>query len=263
MIVQRGHRFEGFTPDGERVLAWARRVLSDCENLRRDARASEANPAGTLRMGVIPASLPLVPPLTQNCLLRYPRMRHEIFTLSATDILRRIGSFETDIGLTYLDDERLGDFRTFPLFRERYVLVARDRSMFDGAASISWADAATLPLCLFTCNMQCRQGIDRSFAAVDVSAEPLIETDSMTALCAHVDSAGLYTILPHSALCLGETSNLSWLPIVPEMHRDVGLVLQRKEPRSALMTSALLSLQAFDLQAWADARAACHAGNSP
>lgn len=36
-IVQRSRRFEGFTPDG--VLAWARRVLADCEGLRQPVAA--------------------------------------------------------------------------------------------------------------------------------------------------------------------------------------------------------------------------------
>jgi DNA-binding transcriptional LysR family regulator len=46
VIIQRGRRFEGFTKDGERVLAWARRVLADCEGLRQAARAGEDNPMG-------------------------------------------------------------------------------------------------------------------------------------------------------------------------------------------------------------------------
>jgi DNA-binding transcriptional LysR family regulator len=117
--------------DGERVLAWARRVLADCEGLRQDARASEEDPVGTLRMGAIPASLPLVPMVTQCCMPRYPRMRHQIYTLSAAEILRKIGDFELDIGLS-LDDERFGAFETVPVFRERYVLVAAEETMFEG-----------------------------------------------------------------------------------------------------------------------------------
>ncbi len=253
-IVQRGHRFEGFTPDGERVLAWARRVLADCENLRREAQAQENDPVGVLRMGAIPASLPLVSPLTQSCLRRFPHIRHEVYTLSASETLDKLVNFEIDIGLTYLDDERLlGAFRTMPVFRERYVLVAADEAMFAGVAAMSWREAANLPLCLFTTNMQCRRGIDGAFSAAGASATPLLETDSMTALCAHVRRAGLFSILPHSALSLDDAGErLSAIPMSPEMHRDVGLVLLDQTPRGPLLEAALSVFRESDLQSWVD-----------
>jgi DNA-binding transcriptional LysR family regulator len=253
VIVQRGRRFEGFTKDGERVLAWARRVLADCESLRQDARASEDDPIGTLRMGVIPASLPLVPMLTQCCLQQYPRMRHEIYTLSATDTLRKIANFELDLGLSYLDDERLGDFETLPIFRERYVFVAADKSMLEGMTSISWSDAASFPLCLFTTNLQCRRGMDAAFAAAGVEAVPQVETDSMTALWAHVRRAGLYSILPHSVLCLTEPAEqLCAIPMAPQLQRDIGLVMLGQQPRAPLLDAAMRRFRELDLQGWVD-----------
>lgn len=253
-IVQRGRRFEGFTADGERVLAWARRVLADCESLRQEAHTNEAGPAGVLRMGAIPASLPLVPRLTQSCLSRYPRMRHEIYTLSASETIDQVADFRIDIGLTYLDDERLlGIYETVPVFRERYVLVAGDETMFEGAKAMTWTDAAALPLCLFTTNMQCRRGIDHSFTTAGVMAVPQVETDSMTALCAHVRRAGLYSILPHSALSLNDSGErLSAVPMAPEMYRDIGLVLLNRQPRSPLLEAALANFRELDLQSWVD-----------
>jgi len=253
-IVQRGRRFEGFTADGERVLAWARRVLADCESLRQEAHTHENDPAGVLRMGAIPASLPLVPRLTQSCLSKYPRMRHEIYTLSASETLDQVADFKIDVGLTYLDDERLlGSYESVPVFRERYVFVAGDEAMFEGVKAMAWTDAAALPLCLFTTNMQCRRGIDGAFAAAGTAATPHVETDSMTALCAHVRRAGLYSILPHSALSLNDSGErLSAIPMSPEMYRDIGLVMLNRRPRSPLLEAALANFRELDLQSWVD-----------
>lgn len=252
VIVQRGRRFLGFTRDGERVLAWARRVLADCDRLRQDARGGEGDPEGILRMGAIPASLPLVPLLSFGCLQRYPRMRHRIFTLSAAEILRKIAHFELDLGLTYLDDERLSNFETVPIFRERYVLIAGQRGDFEGRESISWEQAAELPLCLFTDNLQCRRGIDAAFDSAGVVIEPVVETDSMTALCAHVHRAGLFSILPHSVLCLEHAqAGLCALPMAPPLERNIGLVLPR-QPSGTLLEAAMQTFRALDLQAWVD-----------
>jgi Transcriptional regulator len=35
-IVQRGRRFEGFTPEGFRVVEWAQRILADCDGLQQE-----------------------------------------------------------------------------------------------------------------------------------------------------------------------------------------------------------------------------------
>ncbi len=253
VIIQRGRRFQGFTKDGERVLAWARRVLADCEGLRQAARGDEDNPVGILRMGAIPTSLPLIPMLTQECLQRYPRMRHQIYTLSAAETLRKIVNFELDLGLSYLDDERLGAFETVPIFRERYVLVAADPAMFEGLVSMPWAEAANLPLCLFTDNLQCRRGMNAAFNAAGVVAEPVVETDSMMALIAHVRWAGLYSILPHSVLCLDESdARLFAVPMAPQLQRDIGLVLLKQQPSGPLLDAAMKCFRNLDLQGWVD-----------
>src|ERR1700689_4870294 len=54
-LVIRSHRFAGLTPEGERVLAWARQILSDYSSLREDLSTLRRGLVGTLRLGVIPA----------------------------------------------------------------------------------------------------------------------------------------------------------------------------------------------------------------
>ena len=257
-IVCRGHRFEGFTPDGERVLAWARRALAECEGLRQEARATASDPTGTLRIGAIPTTLPIVPLLAEGCLQQFPRMLQEVHTLTASEILRRITNFELDVGLSYLHDQRLRDFDTLPLFRERYVLVARDHTMFEGRTTVSWADAAQLPLCMLTSNMQSRRGIDAAFDAAGLEVVPKVETDSMMALYSYVRCAGLYSVLPHSVLCLLEMrQELTAIPLVPELAREIGLIMLRRDPRSALLAAALSHFERVDLQTRMDALLVC------
>ncbi|MDY0744634.1 LysR family transcriptional regulator [Paucibacter sp. R3-3] len=257
-IVQRGRRFEGFTADGERVLAWARRALADCEGLQQEARTTRGDPEGSLRIGAIPTTLPVIPLLTDGCLQRFPRMSHQVYTLNAPEILRKIADFELDIGVSYLNDERLKDFETVPLFRERYVLVGRDLAPFEGRDSVAWSEVAKLPLCMLTGNMQSRRGIDAAFDSAGLHVLPRVETDSMMTLYAHVRCAGLYGVLPHSVLCLIEMrQELTAIPITPELHREIGLIVLRREPQPALLASALGVLSALGLQARMDALLGC------
>jgi DNA-binding transcriptional LysR family regulator len=40
MLVLRGSRFQGLTPEGEQVLAWARRIAGDARTMREEMRAA-------------------------------------------------------------------------------------------------------------------------------------------------------------------------------------------------------------------------------
>jgi DNA-binding transcriptional LysR family regulator len=257
-VVQRSRRFEGFTADGERVLVWARRILSDCGSLRQEVGTRELSPCGVLRFGAIPTTLSMVPLLTDFCLRPYPDMRHEVYTLATSQMLQKISNFELDLGMTYLSDGRLREFQTLPLFKERYVLITRDDSVLQGATQLSWADVAELPLCLLTANMQCRQGIDAAFAEAGVTVLPRVETDSMMVLYSHVRCSGLCSVVPHSALSLIEMrQEITAVPILPELQREIGLVMLKRDPQPLLLASALAIFGTLDLQARVDAFLHC------
>jgi DNA-binding transcriptional LysR family regulator len=55
LLVQRGSRFIGFTPEGERTLDWARRILSDSRALRPWWRRSPRPTGRAIRMSASPS----------------------------------------------------------------------------------------------------------------------------------------------------------------------------------------------------------------
>ena len=63
-IVERGQRFIGLTEEGERVLAWAQRVLVDYGGLQQELSEMREGMVGQLRIGAIPVTLPSIPLLT-------------------------------------------------------------------------------------------------------------------------------------------------------------------------------------------------------
>jgi DNA-binding transcriptional LysR family regulator len=253
-IVRRGQRFEGFTPEGERLLAWARRILADWEGLRQEATLSRNQLTGTLRLGAIPTTLPVVPLLTSPCLTAYPSIRHMVFSLSAEQIIRQIDDFELDLGLTYLEDQRLQGFSVLPLYREHYVLLARDAGSIGSRASLDWAEVAALPLCLLTPNMQNRRIIDAAFRQAGVTPKPCVETDSIFALYSHVRYAGLFSVVPRTMLCLFEMrQEVTAIRLNPELSRSIGLIALDREPLSPLLSAAWSIFRNLDLRSRFDA----------
>src|SRR3546814_9214961 len=56
-LVARGHRFTGLTPEGEKLLAWSRQILTDYQSLINDLAGARTGLVGELRFGVIPAAM--------------------------------------------------------------------------------------------------------------------------------------------------------------------------------------------------------------
>jgi DNA-binding transcriptional LysR family regulator len=249
IVQRRGRSFEGFTPEGERLLGWARQILNDWSNLRQEASGARHELKGDLRMGAIPTTLPVVWLLTEACLAVHPGIDHIVHSLATNEIIRRIDSFEIDIAVMYLEDDRLARFDVMPLYRERYVLLARRGSLRGHPATITWAEVAALPLCLLTSNMQNRQIIDGAFRQAGAQPKPRVETDSVIALYSHVRHAGLFSVVPHSLLSLFEMHDgIDTIPIIPELNRSIGLVAHDRDPASPLLAAAWSVFRGCDLQ---------------
>jgi DNA-binding transcriptional LysR family regulator len=78
--------------------------------------------------------------------------------------------------------EPLVAVRTEPLYRERYVLVTHDKGIFAGLKSISWVQAATVPLCLLVPSMQNRRILDLIFRSAGAESRAVMETNSPVTL---------------------------------------------------------------------------------
>ncbi len=248
-IIKRGQRFQGFTEEGERILQWASILAQNWESLRQVASQYSQQLTGVLRIGAIPTTLAVTPLLTEPCQTEFPGIAIKLVSLCAEELIRQLDSFDLDLGLTYLDDPRLKGFNTLPLYRECHVLLARNPDPRLIKSCLKWSDIAGLPLCLLTQNMQNRRLIDAAFREAKVTPKVMLETDSMFALFAHVRSAGLYSVVPHSMLNQFDShQNVVAIPLVPELSREVGLVIRRQDLFSPLQEAAWNIAQRLDLQ---------------
>jgi DNA-binding transcriptional LysR family regulator len=232
LIVRRGQRFEGFTPEGERVLEWARLIVSDAESLKQEAVVSREGLVGRLRLGAIPTALPIVSALTAPFALDHPRVTITVLSLTSIDIQSGLGDFSLDAGVTYLDNEPLAGVRSIPLYRERYFLFTAASGPFRGRRSVTWREAAGTPLCLLTPDMQNRRILNAHFREVGAEPRPSVETNSVLTLCSHVRSGQWSSVLPQSFLFLFDGGpELRALPVVqPDITHSVGLVVPDREP---------------------------------
>lgn len=242
-IVQHGARFEGLTPEGERVLLWAHRILRERDAMRQDLTAMRGQLTGTLRLGVIPTALPVASLLTTPFCERHPQAHVRLESLSSRDIMRRLTEFEIDGALTYLDDDALHGVRKLPLYEERYLLLTPSDGPLATQEEVRWAQVAGLPLCLLNSQMRNRRILDEFFAADGTSVSPAIEADTVADLYAHLASGRWSSVISHAWLHMfGIPAGMRVVRLSPDdaaQSSRVGFVLTTHERESAMVRALL------------------------
>ncbi len=236
LLVQRGSRFIGFTPEGERTLDWARRILADSRTLQEEMRALKSGLAGQLRIAAIPTALAMVAELTTPYRERHPDVRFTISSMTSIQILTALENLEVDAGITYLDNEPLGRVNMVPLYRERYCLLTSADAALGNRDSVTWAEVSRVPLCLLTPDMQNRRIIEQLLRGAGGEPKPMLESNSMIVLFAHVRTGQWASVMPEKlAETLGLTDTIRAIPITePEAVHTIGLVVPPREPMTPL-----------------------------
>jgi len=242
LLVQRGSRFIGFTPEGERTLDWARRIVADARAMREEIRALKHGLTGQLRIAAIPTTLAMVASLTTPFRARHPDVRFTILSRTSIEILTLLDNLEVDAGVTYVDNEPLGRVTAVPLYQERYQLLTAADAPLGNRERVTWAEVSQVPLCLLTPDMQNRRIIDGLLRSAGGAAQPTLESNSMIVLFAHVRTGRWASVMPaRLAETLGLTTTIRAIPIVePEAVHTIGLVVPAREPMTPL-NAALVS----------------------
>ena len=238
-LVNRGSRFRGFTPEGERVLEWARRIVGDARAMRQEIDALKRGLAGEIKIAAIPTALAMTAMLTTPYRARHPDVRFKVYSRNSAEVFRLLENLEVDAGLTYLDNEPLGRVNAIPLYPEEYRLLTSPEGTLGRRERVTWSEVGRIPLCLLTPDMQNRRIIDGLLRAAGTEAAPTLESNSMIVLFAHVRTGKWSSIMPAMlAETLGLTDSVRSIPIVdPAVTHLVGLVVPHREPMTPLVAA--------------------------
>jgi DNA-binding transcriptional LysR family regulator len=242
MLVQRGTRFIGLTPEGERTLNWARRIVRDSRALRQEIKSLKHGLSGRIRVAAIPSALPMVAALTTPYRTRHPNVQFTVLSRTSIEILKLLENLEIDAGITYLDNEPLGRLNAVPLYCERYQLITAKDSLLGRRAKVTWADVSQVPLCLLTPDMQNRRIVEQLPHVGGSGPQAALESDVMIVLLSHVRTGRWASVLPQKVVeTFGLTDEIRAIPIGdPEIVHTVGLIVPENEPTTPLI-AALVS----------------------
>ncbi|MDE1176859.1 MAG: LysR family transcriptional regulator [Edaphobacter sp.] len=228
LIVKRGQRFEGFTPEGERVLAWAQQMMDDCLRLKQELHTLKENAMqGPFRIGALTATTALVSVLTVPFGEQYAALDLSVVTEDAGRLLEGVRSGELDIAVTYIDQAPGEGLTTHLLYRERMFFLTAAQAEAKPGGRMGWDEIAGQPLCLL------RSGVPDAVREELRRAQRVIETDSPAVLAAHLRSGKWSTVLPQSlAGTMDRVAGLRAVSIkkTPAEQANVGFVTARKDP---------------------------------
>ena len=242
LLVNRGSRFQSFTPEGQRVLEWARRIVGDSRTMRDEMNSLKHGLSGRLRLAAIPTALAMVAALTTPYREKHPNVQFTIYSRTSIEVLDLLDNLEIDAGITYVENEPLGRVSMVPLYREHYRLLTSADAPLGNRDTVTWAEVAQVPLCLLTPDMQNRRIIDRLLKGAGGESRPTLEFDSMILLYSHVRTGRWASVMPAKiADTLGLTDTIRAIPITqPKAVQTIGLVVPQREPMTPI-TAALVA----------------------
>ncbi|MDI3403321.1 LysR family transcriptional regulator [Streptomyces cavernicola] len=199
-LINRGHSFEGLTSEGERLVVWAKRILAEHDAFKAEVAVMRSGITGTLRLGTGPTvSTTTALPVAAFCAM-HPLARVKVNSrLSSAELIRQLRDFELDAAIAHFGPDDREGLDVVPLYQEQYTLLVPEH-LAPPHPTITWAEAAQLPLALLSPDMRFRQFIDRAFQDAGAAATPQVETDSVASLYANVASGAWASIVPHTWL---------------------------------------------------------------
>ena len=248
LLVRRSAKFGGFTPEGERVLEWARRIVSDTRAMRDEVKSLRQGLSGHLRLAVVPTALPVMAHLTTPLAARHPDVTFSIRSCNSLEVLSLMENLEADAGVTYLEGEPVGKVRSLPLFEEHYRLLVAADSPLGAEGEVGWHEVAALKLSLLTPDMQNRRIIDRRLEGTGLATLPVLESNSMIVLVTHVQTGRWASVLPAvmaESLLASGPSVRSIRIRETEKAPVIGLVYPNREPLMPLTTALVTEARRF------------------
>lgn len=227
------------TPVGEDVVARARRLLQDAEEIREAARQRPEGEASSLRLGVFPTlGAYLLPTVLAGVRARFPQVDLLITERRTTSLMRLLDGGELDAVVVAMPVDR-PDLEVRPLFREDFlVVVPRDHELAVGEGPLRAADVVDTEFILLT-EGHCLADQVASWL-VQIGGNPRLDyrASSLESLRSMVAAGSGATLLP--ALAMREPGPLGKQMatrdvIDPVPSRDLALVWRRGSTRTDLL----------------------------
>lgn len=232
-LVERTRRVVRFTPLGEQIVAKARRVLREADELGDLARAAGRPLSGEMRMSVIPTIAPfLLPRILPRLREEYPDLRLFLREEPSGHACEGLHNGRTDCVLLALP-YACGDVEAVPLFNDRLFVAFREGEM-DPTPTIQPSRIDETRLLLLEDGHCLKEHALAACNRPELRAEATMLGTSLHTMVQMVDNGLGVTMLPEMAINAGilNHTQVTARPLEsPHASRSVALVWRKASPR--------------------------------
>jgi DNA-binding transcriptional LysR family regulator len=219
------------TPEGDTVVAHARRIQAELDGLTADVAAMRDDVTGNVRLGVISTTARwLVPLLVEQLGGRHPNIGLVVVDASTTSLAPQLTAAQLDVAVVNLP-LRDADLATEALFEEELLVVVPAGHPLAGRRAVELVDLEGEPLLLPPPGTAFRAELDATAAAAGVTLRARAEVDGVRLISSMAREGHGVAILPVTATL--HIDGLARIHLRGLPTRQVGLAWRRRTLLSA------------------------------
>lgn len=244
-IFERDKRRVMVTRIGEDIVARARRVLVEAEDLVAAATRGRDPFEGTFRVGVIPTIAPYyLPEVTQTLGAKFPKLNLVFREEKTEDTVRDLDAGTLDLGLVALEAD-LGALEHAEVFRDRFVVALPAGHPLAKKKKIA-EDALRGAQVLLLEDGHCLRSQALAVCSHAGAQESGFRATSLATLVQMVSRSEAVTLLPELAVSVeNRRGQLEIRPFTtPEPYRTIALVWRRGSPFAEAFRKTASTLRA-------------------
>ncbi|MFV1989441.1 MAG: LysR family transcriptional regulator [Acidimicrobiales bacterium] len=229
------------TPEGEVVVARARRISAELRALTSDVASVQAEVVGTTVLGLIGTTGRwLTPTLVRLMPERHPRVRLVVAEATTSGLLPQLENGHIDLAIVNLPLES-PEFDVQLLFEEDLVLIAPQNHPLAAHKNINIVELGDHALILGPPASAMRRTLDAAAKQVGIHFTTIAEVDGVRLQASLAFDGFGATIVPRSAAPNWLSGSWVLIPIDGMPRRQVGLA-QRRHSQLSAPAHALLSV---------------------
>jgi len=233
-LIERQPRRIALTPLGVQVVARARRLLAEADDIQSLARTHRDPLAGKLGVALIPTVGPyLLPGIAPRLRRRLPKLKLQLFEHQTAPLIEKLRAGEFDVGILALPVEDEG-LATRPLYEEPFVVALPEKHRLASHATIRRGDIEGETLLLLEDGHCLRDQALEVCSRLQVHEDQDYRATSLETLRQMVASGAGITLLPELST-LGPFSHTRGLVIRPFARpvpgRTIGAAWRRSTTR--------------------------------
>ncbi|MFO1242376.1 MAG: LysR substrate-binding domain-containing protein [Rickettsiales bacterium] len=232
-LFERSNKQVMLTPVGKDIVAHARMLLRESEQIKAIAKAATDPFAGELRLGVFPTLAPYVLPHVMPAIKKkFPKLSLLLIEEKSPELLGQLEHGTLEATLLALPVHKHG-MSTKELFKEKFYLAVPSSHVFAAKKSVSYDDLKDQEMLLLDEGHCLRDQALEVCQTIGIGEAKTFRATSLETLRHMVAAGNAVTLIP--ALAATPQKGISYIPFAkPVPSRMIGLCWRMRDMRGAL-----------------------------